>query len=60
MCYDKNESPYFDVMENDQIFPSKVCHVHYHHKFLFSRTMKNIRSFNELRLQKLFKFRLSG
>ena len=60
MCYDKNESIYFDVMENDQIFPSKVCHVHYHHKFLFSRTMKNIRSFNELRLQKLFKFRLSG
>ena len=54
MCYDKNESIYFDVMENDQIFPSKVCHVHYHHKFLFSRTMKNIRSFNELRRQKLF------
>ena len=23
MCYDKNESIYFDVMENDQIFPSK-------------------------------------
>ena len=54
MCCDKNESIYFDVMENDQIFPSKVCHVHYHYKFLFSRAMKNIRSFNELRLQKLF------
>ena len=40
----------FDVMENDQIFPSKVCLVHYGHRFLFGRTMRNIRSFKEVRL----------
>ena len=42
----------FDDIENDQIFPSKVCHVHYGHRFLFGRKIENSRSFKELRLQK--------
>ena len=43
----------FDDTENDQVFPSKVCHVHYGHRFYFGRKMRNIRSFKELRLQNL-------
>ena len=27
MCYKKGESLFFDVIKNDQIFPSKVCHL---------------------------------
>ena len=27
MCYKKDESLFFDVIKNDQIFPSKVCHL---------------------------------
>ena len=43
----------FDVMKNDQIFTSKFCHVHYGHRFLLGRKMRNIRSFKEVRLKKL-------
>ena len=31
-------------MKNGHIFPSKVCHFQYHHKFLFSREMRNTRA----------------
>ena len=27
MCYRKDEALFFDVMKNDQFFPSKVCHL---------------------------------
>ena len=29
-------------MRNDQIFPSKVCHFQYDHRFLFSREIGNV------------------
>ena len=28
MCYKKNKYLIFDIMRNDQIFPSKACHFH--------------------------------
>ena len=51
---------FFDAMKNSQIFPSKVCHFHYNHIFLFRREMGNIRMGKEVRLHKHIKFRLSG
>ena len=60
MCYKKNKSLIFDIMRNDQIFPSKVCHFQYDHRFLFSREIGNIRTYREVRWQKFIKFRLSG
>ena len=60
MRYNKNESLFFDVMKNGQIFPSKVCYFQYDSRFLFCREMGNIRSYKELRLQKLIKSRFSG
>ena len=47
-------------MKNDQIFPSKVCHFEYDHRFLLSTEMGNIRTCKEVRLQKLITLRLSG
>ena len=35
MCYNKNKFLFFDVTENVQIFPSEVCHIEHHHRFLF-------------------------
>ena len=35
MCYKKNKSLFFDVIKNGQIFPSKVCHFQYDHRFAF-------------------------
>ena len=32
-CYRENKSLFFDIMENDQIFPSKVCHFQYDRRF---------------------------
>ena len=58
MCYKKGKSLFFDVMKNDQIFPSKVCHL-FENRFLFNREMGNIRSWKEVRLQKFIKSRLS-
>ena len=49
-----------DVMKNDQIFPSKVCHFQYDHRFPFSREMGNIRRCKEVHLQKRIKFGLPG
>ena len=43
MCYKENESLLFDFIENGQIFPSKVCHFQYDHRFFFSIEMGNIR-----------------
>ena len=51
---------FFDVMKNGQIFPSKVCHFQYDHRWHFSRKKGNIRTCKEARLKKLIKFRLSG
>ena len=51
---------FFDVMKNGQIFPSKVCHFQYDHRWHFSRKKGNIRMCKEARLKKLIKFRLSG
>ena len=47
-------------MKTGQIFPSKVSHFQYSHRFLLSREMENIRTCNEIRLQKLVKSRLPG
>ena len=41
-------------MKNGQIFPSKVRHFQYDHRFLFSREMGNIRTCKEIRLLKLW------
>ena len=38
-------------MKNGHIFPSKVCHFHYDHRFLFSREMGNIRAYKEVCLK---------
>ena len=51
---------FFDVIKNGKMFPSKVCHFHNDSRFLFNREMWNIRSYKEVRLQKLIKFKLSG
>ena len=59
MCYKKNKPLFFDVMKSGQIFPSKVCHFQYDNRLLFSKEMGNIRSWKEVRLQKLITFRLS-
>ena len=50
---------FFDVMDVI-FFPSKVSHFQYDHRFVFKREMENIRSCQEVRLQNLIKFRLSG
>ena len=50
MCYEENKSLFFEVIKNGQIFPSKVCHFQYDHRFLFSREMRNIRTHKEIRL----------
>ena len=63
MCinlYKENKSLIFDVMKNGHIFPSKVWHFQYDHRFLSSSKMRNIRTCKEARLQELIKFRLSG
>ena len=59
MSYKENESLFFKVMKNGQIFPSNVCHFQYDHRFLFSREMRNTGTFKDIRMQKLVKFRLS-
>ena len=43
-------------MKNSQIFPSKICHSQYDHRFLLSREMGNIRTCKEVRLQKVTQF----
>ena len=59
-CVTRKRNLYFsDVIKNGQIFPSKVCHFQYDNRLLFSRKMGNIRSWKEVQLQKLIKFRLS-
>ena len=50
MCFNENKSLFFDAMKNGQIFPSKVCQFQYDHRFLFSREIKNIGTYNETRL----------
>ena len=47
-------------MKTGQIFPSKVCHFQYSHRFLSCIEMGNIRTCNEVRLQKHVKSRLPG
>ena len=59
-CVTRKINLFFSVTKNGQIFPSKVCHFQYGHRFLFSREMGNIRTCKEIRLQKLIKFILSG
>ena len=51
---------FFDVMRNEQIFPSNVFHFQFDYRFLFSREMGNIRTCKEIRLEKRIKFGLSG
>ena len=60
MCYKKNKYLIFDIMRNDQIFPSKAYYFQYDHRFLFRREIGNIRTYKEVRRQKFIKFRLSG
>ena len=60
MCSMENKSFFFDAMKNGQIFPSKVCHFQYDNRFLFSKEMRNIRTFKEISLEELIKFGLSG
>ena len=47
-------------MKNDHIFPSKIWHFQYDHRFLSAREIGNTRTYKEARLQELIKFRLSG
>ena len=48
-------------MKSAQIWPSEVSHFQHDHRFHSSREiMGNIRNCKEVRLQKFFKFRLSG
>ena len=51
---------FFGVMKNGQMFPSKVFHFQYDNRFLFSTEMGNIKSQNEVSLQKFIKFSLLG
>ena len=39
--YRENKSLFLDVIKNGHIFPSKVCHFQYNHRFLFGRAMEN-------------------
>ena len=48
---------FFDVMKNEQIFASEICHFEHDDRFLFNREMGNIRSRKDVTLQKLVKFR---
>ena len=57
MSYKENKSLFYDVMKSGPIFPSKVCHFQCDRRFHFSRKMENIRTFVEVRLQKLIKYR---
>ena len=51
---------FFGDTKKVQIFPWEIGHFERDHRFLFSKQMGNIRSCNEVRQQKLVKFRLSG
>ena len=42
---------FFDVMKNGNVFPSKVCHFQYDHRFHFSRETGNIKGYKEVRLK---------
>ena len=42
---------FFNIMKNDHIFPSKVCHFQYDHGLLFSRETGNIREYKEVSLK---------
>ena len=42
---------FFDVMKNGNVFPSKVCHFQYDHRFHFSRETGNINGYKEVRLK---------
>ena len=42
---------FFDVMKNGHIFPSKIFHFQYDHRFLLSKKMGNIRPCKEVRLK---------
>ena len=53
-CYKGNKFHFFDAMKNGQSFPSKVCHFQYEKRFLFSREMRNIRVYREVRLKRVF------
>ena len=59
MSYKENESLFCKVIKSGQIFPSNVCHFRYDHRFLFSREMRNIGKYRDIRMQKLVKFRLT-
>ena len=37
-------------MKDGHIFPSKICHFQYDHRFPFSRKMENIRGYKEVRM----------
>ena len=60
ICYKRNKFLFFGVTKDGQIFPSKVSHFQYNHRFFFSREMGKIGSSKEPRLQKLIKSRFSG
>ena len=60
MGYKKNESLFFDVMKNVQIFSSETGHFEDDHRLLFSREIAKIRSCKKVRLRRLAKFRLPG
>ena len=43
ICVKRKINPYyFDVMKNDQIFSSKVCHIQYGNRFLFRREIEKV------------------
>ena len=54
ICYKEHKPLFFGVMNNGQTFCVNVCHFQYHYRFFFSREMGNIRTCQEIRLQKLY------
>ena len=57
-CVTRKIKFYFvDVMKNGHIRPSKICHFHFDHRFIFNR---EIRSITKISLQKRIKFGCPG
>ena len=55
-CVIRKINLFFGVTKNGQIFPSKVCHFQYDHRFLFSREMGNIKNLSNLYCQDSIRF----
>ena len=52
VCYKEKKSVFFDLRKNSYIFPLKVCHFQYDHRFFFSREMGNNRAYKKVLLKR--------